>query len=162
MAEILGTIGPAAAAAAAASTTPLNPDGELLDSIEIQLHRERQRNRELTAEVARLKRACGDLSTAAEVEEERMVNRMLGRLLELRKEKEALAIEVELEEEHLTNTMQRRLAEALLQKSVAESRAEGLSTRVERLEESFNTLGRRLRAFEISNGAAENRRSGAH
>ncbi|CAN0428663.1 unnamed protein product, partial [Laminaria digitata] len=48
-------------------------------------------------------------SQQVEAEEECLINRMMKRLMELKKEKEDLALEVEREEELLTNTLQKKL-----------------------------------------------------
>jgi hypothetical protein len=95
-----------------ASAGPGVPLSSLLDDpIEAQLIREKQRTFSLSKEIARLKRLCGEVNQASEVEEEMMINKMLGRLTEMKREKEVLALTVEQEEEQLTNTMGRRLAE---------------------------------------------------
>ncbi len=47
---------------------------------------------------------------AAEAEEEAIVNRMVIRLEEIKKEKESLALQVEREEEMITSTLQRKLS----------------------------------------------------
>jgi len=61
------------------------------------------------------------------------VNRMIGRLCDLRKEKEAIALELEREEELLTNNLSRRLGEALRATAAAEAREAALREEVDEL-----------------------------
>lgn len=105
-----------------------------------QLNRERQRNAILTNEVAKLRVAFAESNSAAEVGEERVVNRMIGRLSDLRKEKEAIALEVEREEELLTNTLSRRLGEALRVTAAAEAREAALREEVKALRAQVRQL----------------------
>ena len=105
-----------------------------------QLNRERQRNAILTNEVAKLRAAFAESNSAAEAGEERVVNRMIGRLSDLRKEKEAIALEVEREEELLTNTLSRRLGEALRATAAAEAREAALREEVDALRVHFRQL----------------------
>jgi hypothetical protein len=74
----------------------LTPEAEIAE-LKQQLLHERQRNQYLTTEVARLRQAAVEINQAAEAEEESIINRMVKRLEEIKKEKEDLALEVERE-----------------------------------------------------------------
>ncbi|CAN0057692.1 unnamed protein product, partial [Ectocarpus sp. 13 AM-2016] len=81
-------------------------------------------------------RLCGEQSQQVEAEEECLINRvssatdtdtgsrMMKRLMELKKEKEDLALEVEREEELLTNTLQKKLNQLRQEKVDLENQLE--------------------------------------
>ena len=68
-----------------------------IEDLKQQLMHEKQKNHYLTTEVARLRQAAVEINQAAEAEEESIINRMVKRLEEIKKEKEDLALEVERE-----------------------------------------------------------------
>uniref|UniRef100_A0A7S2RXB8 Uncharacterized protein n=1 Tax=Rhizochromulina marina TaxID=1034831 RepID=A0A7S2RXB8_9STRA len=115
-------------------------DPEDVDTLRMELTRERQRNASLAQEVQRLKRVCAESISQAETEEECIINRMMKRLSDLKREKEALAIEVEREEELLTNTMSKRLTEAIRAQMEAEEQVERLSAENEELKTRLTQL----------------------
>jgi len=74
-----------------------------------QLNNQTQRNTVQKSELDQCKKWNVELQTLSEQEEESITNKLIKRLTELKREKEALAMQVEAEEEFLTNWLQVKL-----------------------------------------------------
>eukprot|EP00904_Undaria_pinnatifida_P009120 jgi/Undpi1/5338/HiC_scaffold_2.g00619.m1 len=96
---------------------------------------EKHKNAHLEGELVKLRKSAVEISQQVEAEEECLINRsatrssllvrrMMKRLMELKKEKEDLALEVEREEELLTNTLQKKLNQLRQEKVDLENQLE--------------------------------------
>ncbi|RLN89720.1 hypothetical protein BBJ28_00020337 [Nothophytophthora sp. Chile5] len=85
---------------------------------------ERQRTAALEMEAKMLRAALVALGESTEFEEERMTNRLIKRLSDVKGEKEKLALEVEREEELLTNNLQKKLDQLRKEKVDLENKLE--------------------------------------
>ncbi|CAM9935116.1 unnamed protein product [Scytosiphon promiscuus] len=128
---------PTRRASMGSSTSPGSPELEV-SVLRRELLMEKHRNSHLEGELVKLRKSAVEISQQVEAEEECLINRvkryvlldlapsplpvffpslcvqMMKRLMELKKEKEDLALEVEREEELLTNTLQKKLNQASL------------------------------------------------
>ncbi|CAH0517706.1 unnamed protein product [Peronospora belbahrii] len=85
---------------------------------------ERQRTAALELEVKALRASLVALGESTEFEEERMTNRLMKRLHDVKSEKEKLVLEVEREEELLTNKLQKKLNQLRKEKVDLENKLE--------------------------------------
>lgn len=102
--------------------TPRAPPAAMEDRELLVL--ERQRTAALELEVRTLREALVQMGESTEFEEERIANRLIKRLHELKAEKEKLALEVEREEELLTNSLQKKLLQLRKEKVDLENKLE--------------------------------------
>ena len=85
---------------------------------------ERQRTAALELEVKTLRSSLVALGESTEAEEERLTNRLIKRLHDVKSEKEQLALEVEREEGLLTNNLQKKLNQLRKEKVDLENKLE--------------------------------------
>ncbi|OQS05060.1 coiled-coil domain 6 [Thraustotheca clavata] len=95
-----------------------------MPSNESEIERLTRRNAYLEAELRRSREELVRFGSDAERSEERLTNKLLVRLGQLRMEKEQLALSVEREEEFLTNTLQRKLRQLQQDKIDLENKME--------------------------------------
>ncbi|OQR97838.1 coiled-coil domain 6-like protein [Achlya hypogyna] len=117
---------------------------------ESELDALRRRNLFLEAELRRSREELVRFGSDAERSEERLTNKLLHRLGQLRLEKEQLALSVEREEEFLTNTLQRKLRQLQQDKIDLENKLE--------TEQEFmvNRLQKQLEAALSANPGGQN------
>ncbi|KAF0700082.1 Aste57867_9361 [Aphanomyces stellatus] len=89
-----------------------------------EVDRLQRRNTFLEEELRRSREVLVQFGSDAERSEERLTNKLLARLGQLRLEKEKLALSVEREEEFLTNTLQRKLRQLQQDKVDLENKLE--------------------------------------
>ena len=123
-------------------------------ALDRQLRLERQKTAALTKECKRLKEVWVNSISAAEVEEECIINKMMKRLNQLKCEKEKLAVEVEVEEELLINNMSKRYRE---RENQLQEEVETLRQRVFELEEQAR-VNAESRHAAVGNNSSEGER----
>ncbi|CAK4120678.1 unnamed protein product [Aphanomyces euteiches] len=92
--------------------------------VDPEIDRLTRRNAFLEEELRRSREQLVQFGSDAERSEERLTNKLLARLGQLRMEKEKLALSVEREEEFLTNTLQRKLRQLQQDKVDLENKLE--------------------------------------
>jgi exonuclease VII large subunit len=148
--------------AAAAPQTPRTPQDDAascsvdqlrahVTSLTAELNRERHRREAAERAMAGLRADSARTAMELEEEEEKITNKLMKRLTELKQEKEKLARQSESEEEFLTNTLQLRLEELQRQKHSIIASAEA--------EQEFivNRLQRQLDELKVEKSALERR-----
>ncbi|EQC37199.1 hypothetical protein SDRG_05425 [Saprolegnia diclina VS20] len=123
---------------------------ETTTTAETEVERLTRRNAFLEAELRRSREELVRFGSDAERSEERLTNKLLMRLGQLRQEKEQLALSVEREEEFLTNTLQRKLRQLQQDKIDLENKLE--------TEQEFmvNRLQKQLEAALNANPGSQN------
>eukprot|EP00011_Vannellida_sp_DIVA3-517-6-12_P009543 CAMPEP_0114607868 /NCGR_PEP_ID=MMETSP0168-20121206/2286_1 /TAXON_ID=95228 ORGANISM="Vannella sp., Strain DIVA3 517/6/12" /NCGR_SAMPLE_ID=MMETSP0168 /ASSEMBLY_ACC=CAM_ASM_000044 /LENGTH=401 /DNA_ID=CAMNT_0001818751 /DNA_START=48 /DNA_END=1253 /DNA_ORIENTATION=- len=106
---------------------------------------------ELEGQLAQAKVQYQKLIQATEEEEDEIVNRLMTRLQELRKEKERLLVQVEEEEEFLTNNLQKKLEEMKQEKIDLENEMEQEEEFLtNRLQKQLNELQTQAKSLEAT------------
>jgi coiled-coil domain-containing protein 6 len=115
------------------------------ENMSLEMDKLYRRNAYLEEELRRSREELVRFGSDAERNEERMTNKLLVRLGQLRQEKENLALSIEREEEMMTNTLQRKLLQLKQEKIDLENKLE-----IEQ-ELIVNRLQKQLHAVQVVN-----------